>query len=1003
MALVSRSIPTLLRGISQSSDATKKADHAEIQDNANSDPVLGLVKRSGSQHISTLISGETTIGDAKIHMINRDTTERYVVVLTSNNVRVFDLDGTERTVHKPDGVDYLSCTSPRSQLKTITIADFTFIVNTTITTHMDNNSLSLPSSNITQAIVFINQVSNNTQYSVTVDGVTANDDTTNDTTLSTAQVATDLKNILAAGLGSNFSLGVHGSVISVKKNDGTNFSIHGTDSQGDTHMTIIKDNVQTFTDLPPVSPNGYVVEIKGDESSEFDNYFVKFVTTNNAAFEEGRWEECVKPGIEFKFDYNTMPHVLIRQPDGDFRFAKVGGGTYTSFHDVGTYSQSGTTVTVTRNNHRLQTGMTIRVDYTSGNAVDGDFTLTKVDDNTFTLTAASSLTTSGAIKYGAIDFYSLPTWGERTCGDLDSALTPSFIGNPINNVFFFRNRLGFLANDNVILSTVSKFFQFFPETVLTIIDSDPIDVAASHTKVAILKNAVNMGEKLILFSDQTQFVLSSSADNLTPKTANVLVATEFESSDISSPIGAGSSIYYLTTKGNFSGVREYIISSGTQVRDAANITIHVPKLIPNDIYKIAVSTNEDTLILLGASTPNKLYINKWLYGGNNEKVLNSWFTYTFDPGRIIKNIDFIGTDLFIVSEDNVIVGDTTKIYLEKIPFETDYREPNSEYEYLLDRKITESTTGLSVAYDTNTQLSTVTCPYRLDAAMQLVARDLAPSVLATYNSTTSNNTVTVTKTNHGFITNDVVKIRLASPSIHDLDTANMNAADFDGEGRFGSLSSYIIVEGQFSITKVDDDNFTFQTTSNLGNNTNTSHSTGKEPIGTIRETSLFTDVFGAQRNVNPGELFLSVNLVGSNTAITVIGDISKTKFILGEPYQMHYRFAKQRFTEAPNQPNELIGGRLQLKHFYLKYENTGFIKTEVTPDNNTTSTYEFTSTLGTDSSNIGSVKLETGTFQFPIMSRADRVTIDIKNNSHLPSNLTSAEYEANFYLRSNRR
>ena len=88
---------------------------------------------------------------------------------------------------------------------------------------------------------------------------------------------------------------------------------------------------------------------------------------------------------------------------------------------------------------------------------------------------------------------------------------------------------------------------------------------------------------------------------------------------------------------------------------------------------------------------------------------------------------------------------------------------------------------------------------------------------------------------------------------------------------------------------------------------------------------------------------------------------------------------------------------------YLKYEKTGFIKTEVTPDNNTTSTYEFTSTLGTDSSSIGSVKLETGTFQFPIMSRADRVTIDIKNNSHLPSNLTSAEYEANFYLRSNRR
>ena len=194
------------------------------------------------------------------------------------------------------------------------------------------------------------------------------------------------------------------------------------------------------------------------------------------------------------------------------------------------------------------------------------------------------------------------------------------------------------------------------------------------------------------------------------------------------------------------------------------------------------------------------------------------------------------------------------------------------------------------------------------------------------NSTTSNNTVTVTKTNHGFITNDVVKIRLASPSIHNLDTANMNAADFDGEGRFGSLSSYMIVEGQFSITKVDDDNFTFQTTSNLGNNTNTSHSTGREPIGTIRETSLFTDIFGAQRDVNPGELFLSANLVGGNTGITVIGDISKTNLFLANHIKCTTGLTKQRFTEAPNQPNELIGGRLQLKHFYLKYENTGFIK-----------------------------------------------------------------------------
>ncbi|ADD94527.1 hypothetical protein [uncultured phage MedDCM-OCT-S08-C151] len=42
MSVISRAIPTLLRGISQSSDSLKQPDHADIQDNADSNPVLGL-------------------------------------------------------------------------------------------------------------------------------------------------------------------------------------------------------------------------------------------------------------------------------------------------------------------------------------------------------------------------------------------------------------------------------------------------------------------------------------------------------------------------------------------------------------------------------------------------------------------------------------------------------------------------------------------------------------------------------------------------------------------------------------------------------------------------------------------------------------------------------------------------------------------------------------------------------------------------------------------------
>lgn len=65
---------------------------------------------------------------------------------------------------------------------------------------------------------------------------------------------------------------------------------------------------------------------------------------------------------------------------------------------TGTYSQSGTTVTVTVTNHGLIQGQIIYSDITSGTGVDGVYTVASVtSSNVFTYTAGTSLTTSGNI------------------------------------------------------------------------------------------------------------------------------------------------------------------------------------------------------------------------------------------------------------------------------------------------------------------------------------------------------------------------------------------------------------------------------------------------------------------------------------------------------------------------------------------------------------------------------------------------------------------------------
>ena len=406
-----------------------------------------------------------------------------------------------------------------------------------------------------------------------------------------------------------------------------------------------------------------------------------------------------------------------------------------------------------------------------------------------------------------------------------------------------------------------------------------------------------MGEKLILFSDQTQFTLASSSDSLTPATANVIVSTEFESSDSASPVGSGASIYYLTEKGNFSSVREYIFQPGIDIKDASNITIHIPRLIPNDVFKIAVSTNQDILALVSLTNPNILYINRWLYGSRSEKILNSWFTYTFNAKKAIKDVEFLGTDLLITCDD---IGESVaRVTLEKLSFATDFREPNALFEYHLDHKVSDTTTGVSVSYDADTDKSTFTVPYKLNGTMKVIGRYLA---------------------------------------------------------------------------------------------------TG--------ETSTFVDTANATQTLKPGQIIQTTNLTNNTTStIEADGDYRNSKFIIGESYEMHYRFSTQRLTESAGgqRTGEIISGRLQLKHFYLKFEDSGFFKVEVTPENNATSTHKFTGRfLGTTSGAIGDITLETGTLRVPILSRADRVNIDIKNDTFLPTVLSSAEYEAMFHMRSTR-
>lgn len=87
----------------------------------------------------------------------------------------------------------------------------------------------------------------------------------------------------------------------------------------------------------------------------------------------------------------------------------------------GTYSQSGTTVTVSVADHGLRVGEMLYHDYTSGTAVDSSAQVVSViDANTYTVYRATSATTSGNVTLRFCNI--IASSGVRSVADLGTGL-----------------------------------------------------------------------------------------------------------------------------------------------------------------------------------------------------------------------------------------------------------------------------------------------------------------------------------------------------------------------------------------------------------------------------------------------------------------------------------------------------------------------------------------------------------------------------------------------------
>lgn len=432
-------------------------------------------------------------------------------------------------------------------------------------------------------------------------------------------------------------------------------SIIASDARGNTLMAGFSNQVTNITELPSFSWEGYTVLVAPDGSADQSSYYLRFNAENTTT-------------------------------NGDFARGvweeSAGWGTRGQYEDA---SMPHAFV-----HYRNDNGLT-RFTFQP-------FSGTDYTDGSTTI--------------------SIPGWTNRLAGDEDELPGPSFVGDSINDIVFFKNRLGFVSGENVILSEAGAYYNFWQQSALQVVDSDPIDLTAVSNDVAVLNYALQQQDELILFSNENQFRLYSG-DNVTfsPETASVGRISSITMEPDVRPEQVGPQVIFPVKEGDFTGLHTFITTDrtvGINLGQTAVITETVPKYIPKNIDSLAVSRTDQYLVALSRDDSDALYVYQFFWeasGGSLTNRQNAWHKWTF-PNKEIHWCDFVEGTLFkLVEYDN---NGTAEFYLEGLNASRPPQNPNRLF--LLDRQLSSSITtdlgAVTFSYDAPTNKTTVNLPYR---------------------------------------------------------------------------------------------------------------------------------------------------------------------------------------------------------------------------------------------------------------------------------------------------
>jgi len=688
MAGITQTIPNYTGGISEQPDQLKVPGQVKNVVNAIPDVVHGLYKRPGSKRVGTTPLTNVQSGGSWFHYYRDESEGSYIgQVAADGRVRMWSCnDGTEKNVwyhtdnsaYDGSNSDHTSITtylsaSNTEDVQALTINDTTFLNNRDTTVTTTGTTTGRPHTNF--AYIELTRTENGRQYSL---NIYDSDSTVNISTATRVKIQSDT---LAEGSGTGHCPGIGTQVFSgAETNTGSKtnltFRISALGQQGKHSGSTDND---TAAEDYACSYNREVTLLHGgegwatndtttqtlDQAQIGYSYTVKVTDHEVSAVKAN--VKAVRPAPT-PFDADTAITVdgILGGITGELsgvtvngnalNYEIIGNGIYlytaadaddfnvevvdqdlmrvmqTEINDVTklpVQCKHGAIVKIA--NTRMSDEDDYYVKFVGENGKSGPGQWTEVAEPGIVKSLNASTMPHMLQRQADGDFLVKQyTWADREIGDNTTNPIPSFVGQKINRVLFFRNRLVILAGENVVTSRPGSIAtpNFWSDTALTVSAVDPIDISCASVYPSDLFDAIEINTGLLCFSTNAQFLLSSDDTVMNPDTAKLRAVSWFNYNKVIPPVSLGQTTGYVDNSNKYSRFMEManIVREGEPA--VVNTSKIVPTLLPKDI-DLFTNSRENNFVFFGKTNSDEVIGFRYLNQAD-KRLQSSWFKWKFN-------------------------------------------------------------------------------------------------------------------------------------------------------------------------------------------------------------------------------------------------------------------------------------------------------------------------------------------------------------------------------------